>query len=82
MPEFHIYPREGTYLLWMDYSKLSCTEEELEEWFLKKAKVSVYMGSVFQEEGKGCIRVNIASPRALLEQAYGQMARVYEELKK
>ena len=43
MPEFHIYPREGTYLLWMDYSKLSCTEEELEEWFLKKAKVSVYM---------------------------------------
>ena len=74
MPEFHIYPREGTYLLWMDYSKLSCTEEELEEWFLKKAKVSVYMG--------GCIRVNIASPRALLEQAYGQMARVYVELKK
>lgn len=82
MPEFHIYPREGTYLLWMDYSKLNCTEEELEEWFLKRAKVSVYMGSVFQEEGKGCIRVNIASPRTLLEQAYGQMARVYEELKK
>lgn len=82
MPEFHIYPREGTYLLWMDYSGLDCTEEELEEWFLKKAHVSVYMGTVFQEDGRGCIRMNIASPRALLTQAYEQMANVYDELKK
>lgn len=81
MPEFHIYPREGTYLLWMDYSKLGCTEEELEKWFLEKAHVSVYMGTVFREEGRGCIRVNIASPRTLLEQAYGQMASVYDALK-
>lgn len=82
MPEFLIYPREGTYLLWMDYKKLGCTEEELEKWFIEKAHVSVYMGSVFQEEGKGCIRVNIASPRKLLEQAYSQMYAVYNEIKK
>lgn len=82
MPEFMIYPREGTFLLWVDYSRLDCTEEELEKWFLEKAHVSVYMGTVFQEEGRGCIRINIASPRKLLEQAYEQMAAVYEELKK
>lgn len=81
MPEFHIYPREGTYLLWMDYSRLNCTEEELEKWFIEKAHVGVYMGTVFREEGRGCIRVNIASPRKLLEQAYGQMASVYDALK-
>lgn len=81
MPEFHIYPREGTYLLWMDYSKLSCTEEELEKWFVERAHVGVYMGTTFREEGRGYIRVNIASPRKLLEQAYGQMADVYGELK-
>lgn len=81
MPEFHIYPREGTYLLWMDYTRLNCTEQELEKWFLERAQVSVYMGTVFQEDGRGCIRVNIASPRKLLKQAYEQMAEVYEELK-
>lgn len=81
MPEFHIYPREGTYLLWIDYSQLGCTEEELEQWFLEKAQVSVYTGTVFREEGRGCIRVNIASPRKLLERAYGQMAGVYDDLK-
>lgn len=82
MPEFYIYPREGTYLLWMDYKKLGCEEAELEKWFLEKAKVSVYMGTVFQEEGRGCIRVNIASPRKLLKEAYDRMYAVYKEIKK
>ena len=82
MPEFYIYPREGTYLLWMDYKELGCEEAELEKWFLEKAKVSVYMGTVFQEEGRGCIRLNIASPRKLLKEAYDRMYAVYEEIKK
>ena len=82
MPGFYIYPREGTYLLWMDYKELGCEEAELEKWFLEKAKVSVYMGTVFQEEGRGCIRLNIASPRKLLKEAYDRMYAVYEEIKK
>lgn len=82
MPEFHIYPREGTYLLWAGYSRLNCTEQELEKWFIEQAHVSVYMGTVFQEAGRGCIRINIASPRKVLEQAYAQMSAVYEKLKK
>lgn len=82
MPGFHIYPREGTFLLWMDYEQLNCSEEELENWFIEKAHVSVYMGSVFGEDGRGYIRVNIASPRELLKQAYEQMADVYDELVK
>lgn len=80
LPDFHIYPREGTYLLWMDYKKLGCSEEALEKWFIEKAHVSVYMGTVFQEEGRGYIRVNIASPRKLLKQAYEQMHKVYDQI--
>ena len=82
MPEFHIYPREGTYLLWIDYRALGCTEEELDKWFIEEARVSVYMGTVFQEEGRGFIRLNIASPRKLLEEAYRRMAEAYGNLKK
>ena len=71
-PEFHIYPREGTYLLWIDYEKTGLNEKQLEEWFLEKANVSVYMGSVFGEAGNGYIRLNIASPRPMLEEAYNR----------
>ena len=40
------------------------------------------MGTVFQEEGRGFIRLNIASPRKLLEEAYRRMAEAYGNLKK
>ena len=80
-PEFEIPERQGTYLLWISYEKLGITEEELEKWFLEKANVSVYMGSVFGNEGRGFIRLNIASPRAMLKEAYERMAAVYSEIK-
>lgn len=79
MPEFEICPREGTYLLWINYEKLGCTESELEKWFIEEAGVSVYMGTVFQEEGRGYIRLNIASPRKMLEEAYEKMRVVYKK---
>ena len=80
-PEFEILERQGTYLLWISYEKLGITEEELEKWFLEKANVSVYMGSVFGNEGRGFIRLNIASPRAMLKEVYERMAAVYSEIK-
>ena len=45
----------------------------MEAWFLNEANVSVYMGGVFGEDGKGYIRLNIASPRVMLEEAYDRM---------
>ena len=81
LPEFEILERQGTYLLWISYEKLGITEEELEKWFLEKANVSVYMGSVFGNQGRGFIRLNIASPRTMLKEAYERMAAVYSELK-
>lgn len=72
-PKLEVLKREGTYLLWIDYSQYNCSEEELEEWFINEAKVSVYMGTVFGKDGKGYIRLNIASPKILLTEAYERM---------
>lgn len=79
-PEFQIMDREGTYLLWFDYSATGKNSEEMEKWFLEQADVSVYMGSVFGEGGDGYIRLNIASPRSMLEEAYERMRKVYPKL--
>lgn len=80
-PELQIMKREATYLLWIDYHALGCTEEALEAWFLNQANVSVYMGTVFGEAGRGFIRLNIASPRSVLKEAFDRMASVYAQLK-
>lgn len=80
MPKFKIMPREGTYLLWINYSSLKISEEELEEWFIEKAKVEVYMGSNFGNDGICYIRVNIATSRVLLQQALDRMIDIlYKE---
>lgn len=76
-PQLHILNREGTYLLWIDYQALGLDEETFEQWFLREAKVSVYMGGVFGADGRGYIRLNLASPRAMLEEAYGRMAAAW-----
>jgi cystathionine beta-lyase len=74
-------PREGTYLLWIDYSALAVNEDELRDWFINKAKVELYMGSNFGKDGNGYIRMNIAAPRKLLEQALNNMKNVYHKIK-
>lgn len=80
MPKFHILPREGTYLLWIDYSQLDILEEKLEQWFIEQAKVEVYMGSKFGKEGLGYIRVNLATPKARLHEALLRMKKKYKLL--
>ena len=79
-PGFTIYPREGTFLLWISYAKEGCTGEALSDWFLHEAGVEVYMGTKFGPDGKGFFRLNIASPRCLLAQAYAQMVAAYPKL--
>lgn len=81
MPEFNILPREGTYLLWIDYKSLGVSEDALLDWFINKAKVEVYMGSNFGKDGIGYIRVNLATSRLLLEKALEQMRDAYPLLK-
>jgi len=80
MKEFKIMPREGTYLLWVDYSGLNIDEDRLCKWFINDAKVEVQMGSVFGREGKGYFRVNIATSRKLLKQALENMKNAYEKI--
>lgn len=81
-PELHMLPREGTYLMWIDYQATGLSEQEMERWFLDEANVSVYMGGVFGKDGEGYIRLNIASPRSVLEEAYDRMRAAWPNLKK
>ena len=80
MSDFHILPREGTYLLWINYETLKKTEQEMEKWFIEQAKVSVYMGSVFGIEGTGYIRFNLATSKYTLVEALMRMKEAYHLL--
>lgn len=73
LPELSFSPLEGTYLMWLECSGLSLTDEELERFFWEKAKLSLDGGIWFGESGTQHMRLNIACPRPLLKQALEQL---------
>ncbi len=81
MPELDIIESEGTYLMWIDCRKFIPDENKLKKFFLEDAKVGIYVGSVFGEAGKGFIRINLASPRAVIERALERIYKAYLQVK-
>lgn len=76
-PRLSIVKSEGTYLLWIDCRQLDQNEQKLKQWLLEASKVSVSFGTSFGEQGEGFIRLNVAIPRATLEEALRRMAIAY-----
>jgi cystathionine beta-lyase len=67
-------PPEATYLAWLDCRALKL-EPTPHEFFLKQAKVALSEGPNFGEAGRGFVRLNFATSRAILERALEQMAK-------
>lgn len=66
---------EGTYLLWLDCRSLGLTSDELEQLFLRKAKVRLHNGAIFGAGGSGFMRMNVACPRSVLKEALERTAQ-------
>ena len=76
LPKVTLYKPEGTYLAWMDFSAYGLDDEELDRKLIHEAKVGFNSGSAFGANGRGFRRINLACPRAYVEEAVERMARV------
>lgn len=79
-PRLEISPLEATYLVWIDCRKLGMSSARIAELALG-AHLRINPGTLYGRAGEGFIRINIACPRAQLEeglrrlvQALGQAA--------
>ena len=59
---------EATYLSWLDFRGTGLGQDEIMERLVNKGGVGLYSGTDFGEEGVGFFRMNLACPRAVLEQ--------------
>lgn len=71
LPQCPVTRLEATYLPWIDVRALGLGSEELEHELLRAAKVWVNSGVMYGKEGY--IRINIACPRARLEEGLNRM---------
>ena len=67
LPDVKMTPLQGTYLTWLDFRETPISENPY-EFLLKNAKVATNDGRIFGPGGDGFIRLNIACPKALLEE--------------
>lgn len=69
LPKIKVSRLEGTYLMWLDLREYGIDHRELERIMTQEAQLFFDEGYIFGEDGKGFERVNIACPKAVLEQA-------------
>jgi len=78
LPKVTCYKPEGTYLAWLDFSAYELNDDELDQKLIHEAKVGLNNGSAFGAEGRGFRRINLACPRAYVEEAVERMARILQ----
>lgn len=75
LPQIKLIEPEGTYLVWLDCRELGLSEEELEQFIARKAKLWLDDGAIFGKAGEGFERVNIACPRAVVKESLERLKK-------
>lgn len=80
IPRISIIKPEGTYLVWLDCRALGLDDTALRCFMREKARVGLDDGFLFGAGGSGFQRMNIACPRAILEEALHRIATAVNSL--
>ncbi len=80
IPKIKVIKPQGTYLIWMDCRELGMDAMTLRRFMQEKARVGFDDGFVFGPSGTGFERMNIACPRAILEEALGRIEAAVNRL--
>ena len=67
-PRLKVMKPQGTYLIWLDFSAYGLTDDELFALLHDQAKVILNRGSDYGKEGELHARLNIATPKPLVEE--------------
>ena len=79
LPEIKMIKPEGTYLLWLDFSGLNKSLEELDELLVQEAGVGFGIGEWFGQGGHLYKRFNVACPRPMIEEALHRLKKAVKK---
>ena len=77
LPRVRLVEPEGTYLIWLDFSAYGHSDAELDDIIVSKAKLWLDRGTMFGSEGDKYQRINIATPRPVLQDALERLRKVF-----
>lgn len=68
LPGVKLVSGEGTYLLWLDFRGTGIDPKEIDRRIIYEAKLWLDSGAIFGQVGEGFQRINVAAPRAVIEE--------------
>ena len=71
---------QASFLIWLDCRGLGLDHDALVDLFVNKARLALNDGEAFGPGGEGHMRMNVASPRAVLAQALEQLENAVKSL--
>ena len=76
LPKVKYIVPQASYLVFLDFRELGLSQKELVSLCTNQAHLALVDGSVFGKEGTGFMRINLASPRSVIEKAAQQLLAV------
>lgn len=80
IPNIKTYAPDATYLMWLDCRELGLDNEELHDFMIYKAGLGLNDGCAFDRQLNGYMRLNVACPQSILEQALRQLETAVNSL--
>ena len=80
LPMIHPLRPQASFLIWLDCRSLGLSHEALIDLFVNRARLALNEGGMFGAEGRGFMRLNIGSPRVMLQQAMERLRAAGEEV--
>lgn len=77
LPKVAFPKPQATYMMWLDFNGYGLSEEALWQKMTQEAQLGLNRGKDFGEAGTGFFRINLACPRATVEEAMRRLKKAF-----
>lgn len=78
IPQLKPLRPEASFLVWLDCRQLGIDHKQLVDLFVNKAHLALNDGEMFGQGGEGFMRMNVGTPRSVLQQALEQLRQALQ----
>lgn len=79
IPDLSMVEPQASFLVWLDFRALHLCQDEIMRLLLDKAHLALNDGTMFGPQGAGFARLNVGTPRCVLEKALDSLRRAIVE---
>lgn len=81
LPDIKPWRPQASFLVWLDCRSLGLSHEELVHLFVDDARLALNDGAMFGREGSGFMRLNVGSPRSVINNAIDRLVSAVKRRK-